>query len=347
MPFIPPNRFEFATTDMSEATDFLDDTYGWRVTVDQPNPVGSALTISMIQAGPIILGRARAPGDVSYMVTGDDYVVFDTLLEGTFEIEHGENVYRYGPADLFIANHPSADFASSTHDIRVLTTTVPISLLNEMTNTDPDHESAPVEFLSYTPMKGTAQRWRAVCRFVDGLLDDADAAAAPLVVGAAARLIAATALATFPNTAVTTPTRDDGPDSRPGTLRRAVAFIEANPDLDITLQDIARAAYVTPRAVQLAFRRQAGTTPMAYLRRVRLDCAHQDLQEAADGLTVTDVAYRWGFASPSRFAQHYRDAYGTKPSDTLRGQQARSETALEADRHPDDRSAARQPPTSI
>ena len=273
----------------------------------------------MIEAGPIILGRARAPGDVSYMVRGDDYVVFDTLFDGTFEIEHDQNVYRYGPGDVFIANHPRADFASSTRDIRVLTTTVPISLFSEMANNDPDQEPPAVEFLSDTPIEGTAQRWRAVCRFVEGLLDDADAGAAPLVVGAAARLLAATALATFANTAVTTHRPHEGADTQPDTLRRAVAFIDPNPDLDITLQDIARAAYVTPRAVQLAFRRQAGTTPMAYLRRVRLDCAHQDLREAADGLTVTDVAYRWGFSSPSRFVQYYVDAYGVKPSDTLRG----------------------------
>jgi AraC-like DNA-binding protein len=36
-----------------------------------------------------------------------------------------------------------------------------------------------------------------------------------------------------------------------------------------------------------------------------------------DGTTVTAVGYRWGFPSPSRFAQHYRDAYGVPPSDTL------------------------------
>ena len=132
--------------------------------------------------------------------------------------------------------------------------------------------------------------------------------------------MAATALATFPNTAVTAPDPHDGADARPDTVRRAVAFIDAHPDIDLTLHDIARAAHVTPRAVQLAFRRQLGTTPTAYLRLVRLDCAHQDLQDAANGDTVTDIAYRWGFSSPSRFAQHYRAAYGTSPSDTLRGQ---------------------------
>ena len=68
-----------------------------------------------------------------------------------------------------------------------------------------------------------------------------------------------------------------------------------------------------------AFRRHLGTTPMTYLRRVRLGCAHQELHDGGDGLTVTEIAYRWGFSNPSRFAQYYRAEYGTGPSDTLRG----------------------------
>ena len=57
-----------------------------------------------------------------------------------------------------------------------------------------------------------------------------------------------------------------------------------------------------------------------HLRRVRLDHAHQDLKRASpgDGLTVTAVAYRWGFRSSSRFAAAYREAYGVSPSHTLR-----------------------------
>ena len=81
------------------------------------------------------------------------------------------------------------------------------------------------------------------------------------------------------------------------------------------------AAHVTVRAVQLAFRRHLDTTPMAYLRRVRLERSYRQLQAAHpdDGTTVTAVAARWGFASPSQFAGRYRRTYGQPPSHTLRG----------------------------
>lgn len=59
---------------------------------------------------------------------------------------------------------------------------------------------------------------------------------------------------------------------------------------------------------------------MTYLRGLRLEQAHRDL-EAADpvyGDTVSGIARRWGFANPSRFATAYRQAYGVHPSATLR-----------------------------
>jgi transcriptional regulator GlxA family with amidase domain len=134
------------------------------------------------------------------------------------------------------------------------------------------------------------------------------------------RLLAATLLSTFPNTWITEPHHQDSTDANPTTISRAVAFIETNADLDITMVDIARAAYVTVRAVQLAFRRHLDTTPMAYLRHTRLDRAHNSSRprNPTDGITVTTIGARWGFADPSRFASLYRRTYGQPPSQTLR-----------------------------
>jgi transcriptional regulator GlxA family with amidase domain len=147
--------------------------------------------------------------------------------------------------------------------------------------------------------------------------DDADGQ--PLVAAASARLLAATALAVFPNTALTDPTIEDRHDAHPATLRRAIAFVDENAHTDIALADIAAAAQVTVRAIQLVFRRHLGVTPMAYLSRVRLEHAHNDLRSAAPGAgSVSAIAYQWGFTSSSRFAALYRRAYGVTPGHTLR-----------------------------
>ncbi|MGQ7296447.1 helix-turn-helix transcriptional regulator [Quadrisphaera sp. KR29] len=106
----------------------------------------------------------------------------------------------------------------------------------------------------------------------------------------------------------------------PAVVRRAVAHIEAHADQPLTLTDIARASGVGPRALQLAFARHLGTSPMAHLRRARLQRAHEELQsaDATAGDTVAAVARRWGWTSPSRFSTAYRREFGVPPSGTLR-----------------------------
>ena len=58
---------------------------------------------------------------------------------------------------------------------------------------------------------------------------------------------------------------------------------------------------------------------MEYLRRVRLDRAHRDLQAADPAVdTVTAIAGRWGFTHAGRFSTAYKREFGTAPSETLR-----------------------------
>jgi anti-anti-sigma factor len=110
------------------------------------------------------------------------------------------------------------------------------------------------------------------------------------------------------------------PHALSGTVGRAVTFIEARAGDDIGVADIAAAAFVTVRAVQLAFRRYLGTTPLGYLRQVRLERAHAQLLSAdpSDGTTVAAVAADWRFTNASRFTAYYRAAYGVPPAQTLR-----------------------------
>ncbi|MDT0182797.1 helix-turn-helix transcriptional regulator [Microbacterium sp. ARD31] len=100
------------------------------------------------------------------------------------------------------------------------------------------------------------------------------------------------------------------------TLRRAVRLMEERAQEDLSVGQLARACRVTPRALQYAFRRHLGCTPMAYLRRLRLDLARQELRDGAAS-TVGDAAARYGFFNPGRFAAGYREAFDENPSDTL------------------------------
>jgi len=56
-------------------------------------------------------------------------------------------------------------------------------------------------------------------------------------------------------------------------------------------------------------------TVRGHLERTRLSAAHSDLVigDPTRGDTVRDIAHRWGFANPSRFARLYREQYGVNP----------------------------------
>ncbi|MCB1404814.1 MAG: AraC family transcriptional regulator [Rhodobacteraceae bacterium] len=108
-----------------------------------------------------------------------------------------------------------------------------------------------------------------------------------------------------------------GRDLVPRMIRQAEAFMLAQIDQPLAIEDVATAVGVSARALQLAFRRFRDTTPMAFLRDARLDRAHADLQAARPGTSVTEVAMRWGFGHFGRFAGIYRARFGCTPRQTL------------------------------
>ncbi|MFI6291612.1 AraC family transcriptional regulator [Nonomuraea sp. NPDC050790] len=111
------------------------------------------------------------------------------------------------------------------------------------------------------------------------------------------------------------------PPAGQAALRRARRYCEDHAGEPVSLRDIAAAARVSVRTLQTSFREHMQTTPMAYLREVRLARAHADLRAIAESgasTSVTDVALRWGFPHLSRFAAHYHRRYGELPSATRR-----------------------------
>ena len=316
----PLRRIEFASSDPLEIRDFLHRVRGSRMLLNGTRDRGWRVSLTQVDAGEFSSSQMRLPADITFRMRGRDEVVIHTILGGTVGLDHGKASHRYRLGDVYVASCPRVEFTCHTREVRSQTITLPQSLLTEVARVTPGSPDDPWEFLPFAPVTVSgARQWREAARYVDNLLADPAAAAAPLVLSSAARLLAATALTVFPNDAVTEPAACDRNDAQPATLHRAVSFIEANADIDITITDIARAAGVTTRAIQLAFRRHLDTTPAGYLRRIRLDQAHRQLQAADPHRdSVTAVAYRWGFSSPSRFATYYRRVYGVQPSHTLR-----------------------------
>jgi AraC-like DNA-binding protein len=314
-----PRRASFETTDPEEANAYLGTTFG-PVRMSGLRP-GDRFHHSRIDAGGFCLDHAQLPGRLRFDADSLGVIVVATMAGGRVERSSNSGQARFGPTDVFVCAYPDASARITTSGLDDhYGTVLGLSLLAQVASTEVTRRPVPIRFTGLEAVSPAAIRqWRSTYSYVDLTLSDPDAAGQSLVVGTAGRLLAAAALATFPNTALLDPTAMDRRDSGAPTLRRAVTYIEEHAADDLSVADIASAATVTIRAVQLAFRRHLGTTPMAYLRQVRLAHAHQDLQRSDPGTrTVAEIAARWGFANHSRFTASYRRTYGVPPSHTLK-----------------------------
>ncbi len=102
--------------------------------------------------------------------------------------------------------------------------------------------------------------------------------------------------------------------------REARSFVDDRPDADTlpTVVEICQALRVSERTLQYAFREYVGLSPLAYLRRCRLNRVRAALA-AADphSTTITQVAMRFGFLHLGRFAGDFKRMFGVTPSETL------------------------------
>ena len=263
--------------------------------------------------------------DVSYTAQPPDQVIICDVVSNTVQraadATNNHTAETFGPGDQFVISRPDLLTAGVAQSCSQRLTVLDSKILIRAAGlADDDAADTPFRVLDHRPVSPQAQAHlqRTIAFVRDEIMTNPAAAQSPLIVASASQLLAVSVLNAYSNTAVATTTPTSEQAAQPTTLARAIAFIENNPDAGLTLTDITRAAYVTPRALQLAFDRHLSTTPMAYLRRVRLDHARDELRAATpgQGQTVTDIAARWGFTS-SRFTQHYRAAFGELPSQTL------------------------------
>jgi transcriptional regulator GlxA family with amidase domain len=104
----------------------------------------------------------------------------------------------------------------------------------------------------------------------------------------------------------------------PTAVRRVEEYIESHLGEPIALASLAEVAGISGSALEKAFRRHRGESPMKMLRRIRLERAHESLRSAPPDATVTRIATTFGFTHLGRFSVEYRKRFGESPSDTLR-----------------------------
>jgi AraC-like DNA-binding protein len=242
------------------------------------------------------------------------------VISGHYSLNKDRDEHRLRPGDVALIP-PDSPQDVDFNDVDIFIAQLPRELLEETAHIQTGFSGVGLRFDGTRPISAQLGRhWSATVSYIThSILSDSSLMTNPLIIAQARQHLARTALTVFPNTS-SHARLQPGAEVVPRTLRRAISYIEDNADRPITLAQIAAATGVQPRALQLAFRRYLDTTPTNYIRKVRLERAHRDLQHAdpTTGVTVTMIANQWGFPHLGRFSTDYRRIYGTSPSHTLR-----------------------------
>ncbi|WP_327179350.1 helix-turn-helix domain-containing protein [Streptomyces sp. NBC_01335] len=269
------------------------------------------LTVDRLTFGYTMSYTANPLGQVC-LITVHSGSMVDTT-EGRHEV--------YGAGETFLIAPPDRPYTGALHSARYTISMFDPAVLGQVAAAGAHSAPGPVRLTGQRAHDvGANRRLGSTVAFLRDQVLTGPTPPDPLVVATATQHLAAVALAALPSTAYRDDFhRVDSRDAHTDTLRRARTFIEENAHRAIGLADIAAAAFVTPRAVQYAFSRHADTSPLGYLRQVRVVRAHHELKSADPSTsTVTQVAARWGFPHVGRFAAAYRELYGTTPAATLR-----------------------------
>lgn len=104
----------------------------------------------------------------------------------------------------------------------------------------------------------------------------------------------------------------------PRALRAARAHLADNAGEPLDLVQLACAAGIGIRALQLGFRRHFGLSISQMLLDMRLAGLNARLAQASPDVSITDLAFDLGFTHLGRMAGAYREKFGETPSATLR-----------------------------
>lgn len=112
-------------------------------------------------------------------------------------------------------------------------------------------------------------------------------------------------------------------------VEQAQQFMYAHLDEALTLDEIARAAAISPAHLIRLFQAQLQTTPMAYLWKQRVGRGLELLEQT--GMSVGAIAYRCGFQSRFHFSRRVREAVGYTPREIRQRSWQRARSSAEAE----------------
>lgn len=101
---------------------------------------------------------------------------------------------------------------------------------------------------------------------------------------------------------------------------QAIVCVHRYLEENVTPSEIAAELYVSLRTLERGLASELDCTPSQLILAMKMREARRLLR--SDRFTVSEVAYRLAFSSPSHFSRRYKSFYGRAPSEELRRQAA-------------------------
>jgi AraC-like DNA-binding protein len=113
--------------------------------------------------------------------------------------------------------------------------------------------------------------------------------------------------------------------AKPAYVSKAQEFMKQNVSQPIGPEDVAAAVRVSTRALFVGFKTYLNTTPMRYLKDLRLDLVRDTLMNLEPHrASITTVAMDYGFHHLGHFCAAYKERFGEQPRETVHNPRRRS-----------------------
>ncbi|MGW5513282.1 AraC family transcriptional regulator [Nocardia africana] len=309
------------STDLDQAVDLLTRAYApHRMVASDTTRFGFEL--KTIDAERLRIGLTRFSDNVSIEVppTSTFYVVCYTI-SGSVRISSGSHTMRATPATAAVMT-PTQPWRFDNWNPESVLVAMRIGradLEDDLATLLGRPVSAPIRFdpqMDLTSRHGS-EFVRALQIMHEELRDPHGLGRHPLLASGLAQLVRSSLIVSQPHN-YSELLRKPEEAALPRQIRNVVDAVESDPMQFTTAIDLARFACLSLRTLEQGFSEFVGIPPMAFVRKVRLARARDDLLRSdPNQTTVYVVAHRWGFHHMGRFAASYQQYYGELPSATL------------------------------
>jgi transcriptional regulator GlxA family with amidase domain len=103
----------------------------------------------------------------------------------------------------------------------------------------------------------------------------------------------------------------DRKDHGDADIIRAQTFMEENYGKNITMDEIAKLACLSPRHFKRRFKQATGEPPLAYLQKIRIEAAKKRLETTTD--SINEITWQIGYEDSSTFRRLFKKTHRPIP----------------------------------